>query len=398
MNGRYPTVLLLALAFACNRQAPQPVPVATTSAAVAQSEEGQDEKEAHGGKRSKSKDKTAARVEGDTSRFSVPFVWETSRNDPLAVARGHLREILSDNARYIKTRGRQKVPGPGEQQPSTTLVTCSDSHVQVPQFDATPEHDMFVVRNLGNQLGNALASVSYGIEELKTPVLLIVGHTDCDAVHLAVGKNASKTSRALKKELARIPQPKNTKITTEAERIKEAVIENVHLQVADAIAQYHSLVHTSKLTIVGAVYDPHNLMRQGAGKLHIVNVNSNRDPSAMSAFVAAVLSDNKIIRLDPEGAPDEQDASEDYAEELGRYSAPAAVKTPRSGSNGVTARTATRPSAPTKTAPTPHEGSNAVHASVAHGLEQLESATRESAARPKSPAVDPSIIEASLVD
>src|SRR5688572_10690562 len=51
-------------------------------------------------------------------------------------------------------------------------------------------------------------------------------------------------------------------------------------------------------------------MRQGAGKLHIINVNSNRDPGAMNAFVAAILSDNKIIRLEPEGEHEEHSEHE----------------------------------------------------------------------------------------
>ncbi len=391
MLGRYSPVLLLALALACNRQAPQPTPVAASASAVAKAhgehgEEGHEEakEEGHGSKskgKGSSKDKGGRTNEADGSRFSVPFVWETSKTDPLAVARDHLREILADNARYIKDHPRPRVPGPTEQRPSTTLVTCSDSAVQVPVLDATPENDMFVVRNMGNQLENSLGSVEYGISELKTPVLLIVGHTDCDAVHLAISKDSGKGSKALRRELAHIPQPKAKKLASEGELLKQAVIENVHLQVEAAISQFQSLVHTSKLTIVGAVYDPGNELRQGAGKLHIINVNSNRDPAAMSAFVAAIMSDNKIIRLEPDGEQDEHGALEDESEGAAEeHEAPEEARVERHSRPASAARHA-RPEPHSEvhaTVASRHEApSGKKHEAVAFDLDQLEATTRE---------------------
>jgi carbonic anhydrase len=405
MIGRYSSVLLIALALSCNRQAPQPTPVATQSGAAGnehadQEDEGEAE-DGHGGKskaKNSGRDKTALRTDPDGARFSVPFVWETSKTDPLAVARDHLRDILHDNHRYIKEHPRPRVPNAGEQRPSTTLVTCSDSPVQVPALDASPENDMFVVRNMGNQLQSSFASVAYGVEELKTPVLLIVGHTDCDAVHLAVGKNASKTSKTLKRELARLPRPKIKKGASESEVLRQAAIDNVHFQVDTAIAQFQSLVHTSKLTIVGAIYDPGNGMRQGAGKLHIINVNSNRDPGAMKGFVAAVMSDGKIIRLQPEGDEDEHEVADESEHEAAQQS--------------NREETEVRPVSParrTKAEPRPivhaavaaarqDEPKTTTKDSVAFDLDQLEATTRSDAARSKAPAVDPAIIEASLVD
>lgn len=398
MIGRFSTALVVTLALACSRQAPQPAPAAAGNvAAESQDGEGDEagEEETHAAKsRSRAtKDKQAPRaVEGEGANFSVPFVWQTSKTDPLAVTRQHLREILTDNTRYAKEHARMKAPGPGDQRPSTTLLSCSDSHIQVPALDATPENDMFVVRNMGNQLDNALPSVEYGIGELKTPLLLIVGHTDCDAVHLAVNRDP-KVSKALKRELARIPVPKTKKPASGNELLKQAVLENVHMQVETAIGRFQSLVHASKLTIVGAVYDPANALRQGAGKLHIINVNSNRDPAAMSAFVKAVMSDNKIVRLDPEAPHDGEEhelADESEAEEprslVSSRSTPTA-RAPQSARKEPTQMAvATRQEAPKKK-----------NDSMGFDLDQLEAASKETM-RSKSPAVDPSIIEASLID
>jgi carbonic anhydrase len=405
MIGRYSSVLLMAVALSCNRQAPQPTPVAASSVAVASAhaEEGHDEgQKSHSGKTKgkANKDKGAAhQAGGEGGRFSVPFVWETSKTDPLAVARDHLREILADNARYVKEHPRPRVPQPGEQRPSTTLVTCSDSAVQVPVLDATPENDMYVVRNMGNQLATSLPSVAYGIEVLKTPVLLIVGHTGCDAMHLS-GGDGGATGKSLKRELARIPQTKPRKLS-KGDAATQAVFENVHSQVEAAIAQFQSLVHTSKLTIVGAVYDPGNELRGGAGKLHIINVNSNRDPASMNAFVAAISSDNKIIRLDPEAAHEEHEESgtEEEAEDEPQEESHAG-QSPRPTPIARRAQTDRHTSVHAAVIPDSHEATRDKNAKESVGLEldQLEAATRENAGRSKSPAVDLSIIEASLVD
>src|SRR3989304_1854155 len=52
------------------------------------------------------------------------------------------------------------------QKPRATVVTCSDSRVHTNMLDKTPEGDLFMVRNIGNQLASTMGSVQYGVKHL----------------------------------------------------------------------------------------------------------------------------------------------------------------------------------------------------------------------------------------
>ena len=63
---------------------------------------------------------------------------------------------------------------------------CSDSRVQSEAFRIQNVNDLFIVRNIGNQVINSSGSIEFGIRFLKTPVLLIVGHSGCGAIEAVV--------------------------------------------------------------------------------------------------------------------------------------------------------------------------------------------------------------------
>ncbi len=228
----------------------------------------------------------------EANGYAVPFVWETSKNDPLAIARGHLKEILSDNTSYVGAYPKANST-PSKTPPRSTILTCSDAAVQLNSLDSTPENDAFVTRNWGNLLESSLGSVTYGIEQLRTPVLLIVGHTGCEAVKAAMSD--APLSKQLRHQIKKLKVKPAAHGESEAQGVNASVRYNVNKQVARAVQLFRPLVHTGTLTVVGAIYDPHNALEQGAGRLAIINVNSVTEPSAMRAFVAAVMSDDKIV-------------------------------------------------------------------------------------------------------
>ena len=56
-------------------------------------------------------------------------------------------------------------------------------------FDTTPG-ELFVIRNAGNSaFTEAIASVEYGVSVLKTPLLMVMGHSGCGAVTAAMDGN-----------------------------------------------------------------------------------------------------------------------------------------------------------------------------------------------------------------
>lgn len=221
------------------------------------------------------------------AKYAVPFAWESSPTEPLSVARAFLGETLRDNRTFAAQGAKAFAAYKDEQTPRATVLSCSDSRVHTPAFDATPENDVFMIRNIGNQLGNAEGSVEYGVEHLETPVLLIVGHTGCGAVKAAMG-DLSKQSKAVRGELASLSVPKPAANADENAAWSAAVVANVRTQVLRAVRSYGERVQQGKLTVVGAVYDFRNDLGHGAGKLTIVDVNGNDEPERMKAFVEAV--------------------------------------------------------------------------------------------------------------
>lgn len=220
-------------------------------------------------------------------RYVVPFAWEASRDEPLSQARAFVKEILTDNQVYMEHGPRFFEAFANGQKPRATVVTCADSRVHTPAFDTTPENDDFMIRNIGNQIGNAEGSVEYGVEHLETPVLLVLGHTGCGAVKAAMG-DTSGLSEAVRREVEKLQVAKHKSGPPTDASITAGVIANVKNQVSEALVQFGSRVQEGKLTVVGAVYDFRNDLGNGHGKLTIIDVNGNSEPQRMASFVAAI--------------------------------------------------------------------------------------------------------------
>lgn len=73
------------------------------------------------------------------------------------------------------------------QHPYAAIVTCSDSRV-------VPEHifmagigELFTIRVAGNVVGSMeIASVLYAVSQVRVPLVLVLGHTQCGAVKAAL--------------------------------------------------------------------------------------------------------------------------------------------------------------------------------------------------------------------
>jgi carbonic anhydrase len=245
---------------------------------------------AHSGAAPKHADSHGPPAAAGPAKYAVPFAWESSPTEPLSVARAFLGEALRDNRTHSNQGMKVFAEYRDDQKPRATVVTCADSRVHTGAFDATPENDVFLIKNIGNQIGNAEGSVEYGVAHLGTPVLLVIGHTGCGAVKAALG-DLSKQSKAVRAELEhmKLSKPESHKDEKDEKTVwAEAVIANVRQQVTNAVRTFGERVQQGNLTVVGAVYDFRNDLGNGAGKLTIVDVNGNDDPERMKAFVAAL--------------------------------------------------------------------------------------------------------------
>jgi carbonic anhydrase len=238
-------------------------------------------------------DVATAEATDDTShltaaaKFALPFAWEKSPTEPLSRARTFLREMADDNTQHMTKQAAAVRGYAAAETPRTTVLTCADSRVQASAFDSSPENDDYTVRNLGNQLDSSLGAVQYGVERLGTPVLLILGHTGCEAVRAAASD--TPVPEAVRRELSGI-HAKKVRGRLDDRHLSSAVIDNVHDQVKSALKRFSARVTSNDLTIVGAVYDLRNDLSKGVGRLTVINVNGNRDEARLKAFMDAIMA------------------------------------------------------------------------------------------------------------
>src|SRR5581483_6066968 len=105
-----------------------------------------------------------------------------------------LKNLMDGNARFVAEtpitgrplmdRVRELAKG---QSPFATVLGCSDSRVPVETvFDHEPG-DIFVIRIAGNFVDDSgLGSIEYAVAVLKSPLVMVLGHTSCGAVKAAI--------------------------------------------------------------------------------------------------------------------------------------------------------------------------------------------------------------------
>lgn len=207
-----------------------------------------------------------------TLMVASPVFAEEHEHGDVMIAKAAIKEIRESDSSYVAEHNtvffNELAKG---QHPRTTVVTCSDSRVHTNMLDKTPEGDLFVIRNIGNQLATAKGSVEYGVNHLSSSLLLFIGHSSCGAIKAASG-DYSSLEPDIKKELDTIKIPKGISSI-------DGVKMNVNSQVADAVKEWDKEVKDGHLMVVGAIYDFSDDMKEGPGKLNIININGEIDPA-----------------------------------------------------------------------------------------------------------------------
>jgi len=111
-----------------------------------------------------------------------------------------LEKLIEGNRRYIagecqgegrhEERRAETVCG---QDPFAIVLGCSDSRVPPEIIFDSGIGDLFVIRVAGEVAGEfALGSIEYAALHLGTPLLLVLGHTNCGAITAAVAGAGEK--------------------------------------------------------------------------------------------------------------------------------------------------------------------------------------------------------------
>jgi carbonic anhydrase len=148
------------------------------------------------------------------------------------------------------------------QHPFAAILACSDSRVAPERvFDQGPG-DIFAVRLAGNIVNDdGLASLEYAVKFLGTPLVIVLGHTNCGAVTAAV--NVVTRRAALPGHLPKLIAAIEPAVIAAHGRhpsdlVAASIEENVKLSVkrlrADEPIVTEALV-AKELIAVGGVYD-----------------------------------------------------------------------------------------------------------------------------------------------
>lgn len=148
-----------------------------------------------------------------------------------------------------------------------TVITCSDSRVPVERIFDAGLMDIFVIRVAGNVCDvDEAGSIEYGLAHVNTPVLVVLGHTQCGAVtavtHAVHGKGhelernipplVDNIQPAVERAIKDHPEAKGDTV------IPYAIEENVWQGIEDLFMispATREIVKNGSAKVVGAIYD-----------------------------------------------------------------------------------------------------------------------------------------------
>jgi len=155
-----------------------------------------------------------------------------------------------------------------------TIITCSDSRVPLEAVFDAGIMDIFVIRVAGNVCDtDEIGSIEYGLAHVHTPVLVVLGHTQCGAVtavtngllghghklEINIPPLVDNIEPAVRRVMDQNPD------VTGKDLIPLAITENVWQGIEDLFMKSpvtRRLVDEGYVKVVGAVYDV------GSGKVN----------------------------------------------------------------------------------------------------------------------------------
>jgi carbonic anhydrase len=150
------------------------------------------------------------------------------------------------------------------QSPFAAILGCSDSRVPLETlFDQAPGN-LFVVRVAGNFVDEAgLGSLEYAVAALKTPLVVVLGHSGCGAVDATIKFVANGTTQPGHiMDIVRQLEPAARQTAKRPGNwLHNAVVQNVRNNIEAISARSTILVDAAKakkIMIVGGVYDLHS--------------------------------------------------------------------------------------------------------------------------------------------
>ncbi|TDC30213.1 carbonic anhydrase [Micromonospora sp. 15K316] len=130
---------------------------------------------------------------------------ETGHDDRPGSAPAALRPLHVGVREYHRRSAARLLPFltelDGRHRPYNLFLTCADARIVPNVITSSGPGDLFTVRNIGNLVpddhvaeSSVAAAVSYAVEVLRVPALLVCGHSGCGAMQGLVGGRADEDS------------------------------------------------------------------------------------------------------------------------------------------------------------------------------------------------------------
>ncbi len=113
---------------------------------------------------------------------------------PVPAAPDGLQRLMDGNKRYVAGEltafddlAADRKETAGGQHPFAVIVSCADSRVPSELIFDETVGELFVVRSAGQVIDEATrGSITYGVDVLRAPLIVVMGHSNCGAVEAAI--------------------------------------------------------------------------------------------------------------------------------------------------------------------------------------------------------------------
>ena len=197
-------------------------------------------------------------------------VWAAGAGAPAMSPDEAVKLLKEGNDRYVtdksqhpnQSRERRGLTAGQGQHPFAAVLSCADSRAPVELIFDRGIGDLFVVRVAGNVAGpDEVGSLEYAVDHLGTPLVVVLGHSQCGAVTAVVqNEKVSANVAALVKPIApAVAQARADNPGTGADALINAAIKaNIWQAVEDLLIKSPIIkgqVKAGKVKVLGALYE-----------------------------------------------------------------------------------------------------------------------------------------------
>ena len=177
-----------------------------------------------------------------------------------------LKDLLEGNQRFVSGTNEfpridreRRLEGLNGQKPKAIVIGCADSRVPPEYILDQGIGDLFVLRVAGNIVDDAIiGSIEYAVDNLETPLLMVLSHTNCGAVGAAIHTSVEDAPGSISSLIEAIKPAVEKVKDLEGDLQDNATKENARL-VAESLKRQGQIISqayvNNKLEIVAAYYD-----------------------------------------------------------------------------------------------------------------------------------------------